>query len=713
VKLPICLGLSFLCLNIAAPAWAQIPADEPSSSPPSTSAAGLAIAPRVGGSVSTSGSGTPHFSRLDALVPVWQDPGASLTFVEAHLLWLDYETLGASVVVGQRFFEAEGDRIWGGYLAYDTRDTGNNQFHQLGLGLEHLSDAWDARLNGAFPIGETRSELGAPTTIAESVQLSALQFQGNSLLASGQRTTTQLQRFEAALLNLDGEVGGKLFEIGDFAQVRGYGGLYYFNATDIDTLGWRLRLEMRAFDRYTLGLAVQDDAVFSTNLLAGFQVSFGGLVESDGDRGNIARLGNFVSRNSTIAIAEQTETRTLTETLQAQVAVNPVTGEPWFFQHVGNTVGSEGDGTFENPFSTIAAGVNAAGSNGTDNRNEIVYVQFGSNPTQTSAITIPENIQLLSVAPIQTINTQLGTVQLPLSGTGQRPQINATVTMGNSTILSGFNITSVAGYGIFARNVTGFTIADNSISNVTQYGIRVGVDNGSTIGAIAIQNNTLANIGGGSASASNLYDGIFVGASGGSTIADVTITGNTVSNVDNDGLAIGATQASTIARGIIANNAVSNVGRFGIGIGVDTPIPGLGLAASAGSNVANIAITGNTVTTGGRKAGAAVPGANIGVAIQSTTSQVCFSLANNTLTSPPAISLGGITNLQVYLQNGFGNLPVPANFDIVGVNSVANIQSNNNNFTGNIQMYSGVPFAPFVAPAALGAANSSSVSSCP
>ncbi|NJL00185.1 MAG: hypothetical protein HC910_06300 [Spirulinaceae cyanobacterium SM2_1_0] len=690
MKFTSCLSL-LLWLGLTATAGAQVPNGDAAA--PSTTATDLTITPRIGGSVSTSGSGTPRFTQLEALVPVWQDPGSALTFVEARLLWLDYATLGTNLVLGQRFFDAAGDRLLGGYLAYDTRDTGNNRFHQIGLGFERLSDTWDLRLNGSFPVGDAEQSVGG----AAALGTSNLRFERNFLLFDETRP------LEVALRSIDGEAGGKITELGDFGELRGYGGLYWLDGGETSVVGWRARLEARAQERYTLGLAVQDDNRFGTNVVFQFGVSFGGLpqgVPREEVSPTYRRAGDFVARNDTIVVDEQTEA-------VATTARNPATGEPWTFQHVGNTGGSEGDGTFENPFGTVAAGIGAADSNGTDNQNEIVYVQFGNNPTNPAAITIPDNIQLLSIAPIQTINTQLGTVQLPLSGAGtsQRPQLNATVTMGNGTVLSGFDINNVAGNGVFAANVTGYTIAENTIRTTTDYGIRAGVDDGSSIGGITIQNNTLSDIGGGSGSTQNRFDAIFVGASGGSTITDVTIAGNTISNVDNDGIAIGATQASTFSRGIITGNTVSNVGRFGIGVGVDSPIPGLGLGAAAGSNVANVQITSNTLDGGGQKANAGALGANVGIAVQSATSQVCFDLASNTLINPPALGLVGVPNLQIFLQNGVVG-PVPGNFDIVGGNNVAAIQSRNNNFTGAVQMYIPVP-------AVLGDPNSNSVASCP
>ncbi len=655
MKFVVGLGVALWGCSLAVlPASAQpAPVDEA----PASTAADLTLPPRLGGGVSTSGSGVPRFTHLETWVPVWQEPGQALTFVEARLLWLDYATLGTNVVLGQRLFDAAGDRVFGGYVAYDTRDTGNHRFHQLGLGVERLSEAWELRLNGSFPLGETRPAVGAPTTVSETVQLSALQFQGHALLASGQRTVRQRQAVEAALFTLEGEAGGKLFDLGDLGQVRGYGGLYYLGATRTAALGWRARLEAQVLDQYLLGLALQNDAVFGTNAIASVRVRFGGGAPALGDRRSQAKLGASVARNSTILVASQEETRTFTEALEAQVARNPATGEPWFFQHIGNTGADRGNGTFENPFGTVAAGLSAASSNSIDNRNEIVYVQLGNNPG-IPGFTIPDNLQVLSTGPSQSLaTTEFGSVQLPLSGTGQRPTVTNTVVMGNNTVLSGFTITGFADHGIDARNRTEFTIRNNTISDVTLFGIFGGVNNGSTVGNIRVENNTFSNVGNGA----NRHDAIFFGVDNGSTLQNLTIANNTINNAGNDGIGLGARAGSTLINVMVMDNTINTVGRFGIGVGADTPVTPLLLGATNNSRINNIIIDGNRISNAGQNSTVMLPGASIGVAIQANNSRACFRASGNTSIAPNNL-FGGVANLDLYLQNTGG---VAANLQII------------------------------------------------
>ncbi|MFH7026861.1 MAG: hypothetical protein ACHBN1_15975 [Heteroscytonema crispum UTEX LB 1556] len=82
--------------------------------------------PRFGGSFTTQGAGyeEPYFS-IEGFVPIIQNPGNSLTFLEGRLLWLTDSTMGGNLVLGQRAGKS-GDEILGGYIAYDIRDTGNS-----------------------------------------------------------------------------------------------------------------------------------------------------------------------------------------------------------------------------------------------------------------------------------------------------------------------------------------------------------------------------------------------------------------------------------------------------------------------------------------------------------------------------------------------------------------------------------------------------------
>lgn len=140
-------------------------------------------------------------------MPIAQQPGR-ITFAEGQaFLSTSGADPGANLVVGHRFYDQKSDRIYGGYVAYDHRNTGKNSFNQVGLGVETLGRKWDARANVYLPVGNTRqltSENVTSTTTSSDPF-----FQGN-FLATNRTVQQQIdRRFEAAAAGVDIEAGAK------------------------------------------------------------------------------------------------------------------------------------------------------------------------------------------------------------------------------------------------------------------------------------------------------------------------------------------------------------------------------------------------------------------------------------------------------------------------------------------------------------------------
>ncbi|MEQ9484062.1 beta strand repeat-containing protein [Coleofasciculus sp. F4-SAH-05] len=468
-------------------------ADSPPSTTPDLTT--LQIKPRWGIGYSTSGAGYDGFTRLDSFLPLLQIPGSTLTFLEGQLQLDNSANLGGNLLVGHRFHSQSLNRIFGGYVGVDRRDTGNTTFHQLGVGLETLGEVWDVRLNGYFPLGDTR-DLVDETAFDTGFQLTDRFFSDHFLVVQGQRQRGQVRQFEAAMTGFDLEVGARLAQWGEGGGLRGYGGLYYYDATGSDSsLGWRMRLEIQPTDTLNFGVAVQDDQIFGTNVIVSVGAIFG-KTRSSGDASILSRLGDGVGRTSSITVDSQTESDFFSEEITT-AATNPQTGEPYVFQHV-NLGASGGNGTVETPFGTVDSALAATQSDG----NDIVYVQEGTNPG-IPAFTIPDQVQVLSTAPIQQLDTvEFGGVQLPLSGAGVFPQVTDTVTLGNNTVLSGFTITGVTNPGIVARDISNGEVRDSIINSSSQAGVLLE----NTGGSISFTNSAIAGNGVPSLSVTSVND---------------------------------------------------------------------------------------------------------------------------------------------------------------------------------------------------------------
>lgn len=464
--LPWFLGLT--AFTWGAPGFAQSSPETAPTAPVSTRANDLQIIPRVGVGYSSSGGGYDGFGSFQGFIPLQQTPGKNLLYLVGQFLLDNDANPGGNLLLGYRVYNPNTDRILGGYLAYDNRDTGNGVFSQLGFGLETLGEGWDARLNTYLPVGQTRRTL-SDTTLTTGFQPSSFRFQNNFLLASGISQQTRIRDREAAMAGFDAEVGGRLLRFSQTGELRGYAGLYYISAGD-SAFGVRGRLELRPIDYLTAGVALTHDGIFGTSLVASIGFSFPNFRPRGVAPATVlARMGEFPGRQNAILVDHQRETIVASNILTDSPVQNPATGQPYVFQHVRPGSGG-GNGSFETPFSEVTTAVAVTKSDG----NAIVYVQAGVPALQ--GFTIPDRVQVLSSAPVQWINAALQgraipSLQLPLSGTGTLPQVNGSVTMGSDTVLSGFNITSSNGAGVLFRDVTSVVIQDNLMQNTAAAGI--------------------------------------------------------------------------------------------------------------------------------------------------------------------------------------------------------------------------------------------------
>jgi hypothetical protein len=436
----------------------------------STKAEDLRILPRLGVGYSTSGDDS-EFTSIEGFVPLIQDSGNSLTYLQGKLLFDDRDSTSSSFILGHRYYNGESDRIIGGYVGYSTRDTGKNIFGQFNLGFESLGK-WDFRTNAYLPVGDRRKSSGESVFDAGSV-VSNLGFAGNNLSVETTRSNLIFRNFESALAGLDVEGGVKLASIGSKGDIRGYIGGYYYDVPQADdVLGWKTRLEIRPTDYLNLGLSLQNDNLFGTNVLFTVGANFPGTRPRNTQAQDIiARLGEPVARQANIPVLRKV-TREVINTKSTTVATNPQTGKPYVFQQV-NLDGSAGTGTEAQPFNKVQDAINATQSDG----NSIVYVQGNQI---IPGFTIPDRVQVLSTGPVQQLLTQeFGLVTLPRSNSGNFPQITDRVQLGNNTVLSGFGVA-----GIDGKNVTGALVRDNFVTSTNQAALAL-----DGTGLITLRNN--------------------------------------------------------------------------------------------------------------------------------------------------------------------------------------------------------------------------------
>lgn len=486
--------------------------DDPSTG----SAADLRIVPRLGINHTSSGAGYDGVTQLEGFFPLRQTPSENLTFLEGDARIDNDGNWGGSLILGHRIYDEDNDRIWGGYLAADHRQTDDNGFYQLGLGFESLGEVVDFRINGYLPIGDTSNLLSEQTF--DSGNLTTTGFQGHRLMLTNERTQQTTQLWESALGGVDAEVGVRVAHWDD-GDLRAFGGVYYYGgAHSNDTFGWRLRLAANPNDHIHLGAAIQNDDLFGTNVSVSVGVTWPRIhprAQTSEQETVALRLGEPTVRNPTIIVNQEQETDIQVDRTE-QPLMNPEEERPYRFQHV--TLGRRGgDGTFERPFGSVQAALDATQSDG----NDVVYVDRGNN-ANIPAFAIPDRVQVLSQAPVQilagmpfpgfpsrpvrlpfspTENFNNGIlVRLPLSNDGRFPNIREAgaanlVTLSDRTTLAGFNLSNAAENGVIGQNIADVELRDNTIRNAGR-----GIFLNDVADSVILFDNTIVNSIGGTGS---------------------------------------------------------------------------------------------------------------------------------------------------------------------------------------------------------------------
>ncbi|MGD1949663.1 MAG: right-handed parallel beta-helix repeat-containing protein [Leptolyngbyaceae cyanobacterium] len=509
------------------------------------------LSPRLGVDFNTPRNGDDQrsFGRVTGFIPLWQTAGKGLTFLDTAIRLNSTGELGGTLTVGQRFLQ--GDVVLGGHLSYDVRDTGNNTFNQLGLGIEAYGKLWDIHLNGYLPVGDTQDSAGSS---GGTGQVTDTQFQGNQLVFL---TEGGSEFLESAWGGVDLDAGIQLADWADWGQLWGYGGVYYYG----DAIGGRLRVDHRVQDWLRLGLGVQSDDNFGTQGFFSVGVSWGGGTRVDSGEDGVlwARAAESVTRNSSIVVKESE----IVTPGGTEVAINPATGQAYSFQHViPDATSTAGDGTIENPVANVSL-VNAQAG-------DIIYVKEGDSRTNPLApFTVSAGVVAISDANLETLATQAGTVTLPGSGTGVLPLVDATgsnvgVTLtGGNNSLSGFEIAGASDTNILVDSSNGALIENNLSRDDLDDGIEIVNSSNVTLSrntfsnsgddaidlessdSVTISNNTI----GGSTD-----NGIFINSS-----ASAVISGNTIRDSGDDGIDLNDSTGA-----VISGNTISDSGDDGI-----------------------------------------------------------------------------------------------------------------------------------------------------
>ena len=542
----------------------------------------LAVSHRIGIGYSSSGAGFDGFGRFEGFIPLWQELGESVVFLETRLLLDNDADLGGNFLLGGRVYQPDRNQILGGYGSFDSRSTGETTFYQVGFGFERLSN-WDLRVNGYVPVGDT-SQTTEDTGFVDSGASSSSGFAGRQLVLTNAIESTRFLRKDVALAGFDLEAGGT-FARWSKGDIRAYAGTYMYQGEDVPTtFGWRVRLDARPQPNLVLGLSVQGDDLFGTNVVATVGVTFPGVRprrELDEKETILARLGEPVIRNNAITIDKRSETETRVRTESAPLE-NPEEEAPYRFTHV-RLGASGGDGTYENPFGTVAEALEATERDG----NDIVYVDGETQVDRIPAFEIPTNVSVLSQGPRQflaglpfpgfpTGNVRLPfttganfpngiLVELPDSGDGFFPTIadegaQDLVTLGSNTVLAGFQLEDAEVNAIRGNGVSNIELRNNAISWSSSTNNANGILLEDVVGSAILFDNSITGAGERGISIQNLSVTDQIGVA----IAGYQLERNSVGlefiaeNLGNQSVNIGPSSSTNTSIGVASGNTINN-----------------------------------------------------------------------------------------------------------------------------------------------------------
>jgi hypothetical protein len=162
------------------------------------------------------------------------------------------------------------NRVLGGNIFYDYRNTRHYNYQQLGLGLELLGKGIDIRANGYIPFGVRSHQLH---------RCKAYDRTGTYFI--------ERKRYEFALGGMDLEVG---LPIKKWRLVSWYGaiGAYYYTSSCDSPFGGKLRLNFRFMKSLFLEGVVSHDNVFGTRAqgIIGYTFAFGKISKSRASKKN-------------------------------------------------------------------------------------------------------------------------------------------------------------------------------------------------------------------------------------------------------------------------------------------------------------------------------------------------------------------------------------------------------------------------------------------
>jgi Inverse autotransporter, beta-domain len=404
----------------------------------------------------------------------------------------------ANAGVGFRYLS--GCRSYGFNAYYDYRTTSHHHYNQVGIGLETLGENWDLLVNGYIPVGDRKSSY-YDQCCSRSVckgEPAFSHFSGHNIILGSDLCISEFEKkkIQFSMAGIDALVRFPFWK-GDESFLSGAIGPYYYNGYyDKYAVGGKLRISFDWREYVGLRLYASYDNLFHTRVQGEIVLSC--PLGPKKEKRNCPHFFNHklveeVERAEIIVVDSHKIKKVRTQKCtQNDVAINPVTGNPYFVWFVNNM--SHSAGTFESPFDTLLAAQNASSSN------DIIYVYPGNGTSigMNEGFTFQDEQKFFGAGIDQTLLTTTGLITIPAQASGMPLVTNDLLSvflMANNNELSGIHIKTDDALvpGILCSDITHAMIHDNiidgsSIIDGDQFSALLALDESG--GNINVQNNT-------------------------------------------------------------------------------------------------------------------------------------------------------------------------------------------------------------------------------
>ncbi|MBI3508660.1 MAG: inverse autotransporter beta domain-containing protein [Chlamydiia bacterium] len=408
-------------------------------------------------------------------------------FLDARGHLFDNGKWAANAGIGLRILR--GNWVYGINTYYDYRNPGRFNSNQIGVGLETLGQLFDFRINGYLPIGTKTSD---PYDSVFSA------FSSHYMLVS--------QKIQSAMKGANAEFGFHFGQSEFFDFYAAAGPYYFIGKAAPATWGGKARLLGVFKDIVTLEISDSYDRTFHNKFQGQIALSVSlGPKSKIKEQGHTCKVANTLNDRMLQPVDRQ-EIVVIDNTKQNAVAINPATGQPYFFVFVNNT--SSSNGTYESPYHSLAQAQNNSSPN------DIIYVFPGNGTTagMDSGIALKAYQKLWGSGISHSIQTSQGTISIPAQSSSS-PIITNTnfdtdgnaITLATHNAISGMTLSAPLNDAIFGTNPQSLEVSSCTFKNTTTFPIEASFSGDASI---SLTNNQFL----------NNDNGVFLTLNGASTI---------------------------------------------------------------------------------------------------------------------------------------------------------------------------------------------------